>query len=496
MSTIENERHQLTEDVLRFIEAGVDVDIPDFNDYCMRMFAMHYESNKIFREFCDAKKVKPGDISRWEDVPMVYNDMFKTHLVASFPLEESVMSCLTGGTTSLTQRGRIFRDEDGKRLVFTANRTMTGAYLFPDFEEGKRCRILILAPSPQLAPSMGMAIGMEQTRIAFGTPDSMFLLGKSGIHISELLKALRESESSGVPVALIGATSAYVYFFQACRRKKMKFCLPPGSRICDGGGYRGRFGPVSREDYYGMVQEILGIPETHCVNVLGEAETATNLFDDALRRHVKGLPKRSRTRPVPPWSRVRAMSIDDLSPLPDGEVGLFAHWDLANVPTVLAVITDNLGYTTDDGRGCEMVGRAKIEGGKVSPLPDEEAASPMGDSAIFRMLEKYVHFTIDLKMQMAKDPKVAPSVREEIEARPGSVASCPQVVDEILVAQADKEAAELRDRSLGAFKEQTDRPLDWYTDEEKKQALADHPAGLKSEKHEKDASKDKLKTKK
>jgi hypothetical protein len=358
---------------------------------------------------------------------------------------------------------------------------MTGSYLFPDFEDGKRCRILILAPSPELAPSMGMAIGMDQTRRAFGTSDSMFLLGKSGIHISKLLKALRESEASGVPVALIGATSAYVYFFQACRRKKMKFCLPPGSRICDGGGYRGRFGPMSREDYYGMVQDILGIPETHCVNVLGEAETATNLFDDSLRRHVKGLPRRKRTRPVPPWSRVRAMSIDDLTPLPDDEVGLFAHWDLANVPTVLAVITDNLGYTTDNGFGCEMVGRAKIEGGKVSPLPDEEAASPMGDSAIFRMLEKYVHFTIDLKMQMAKDPRAEPSVREEIEARPGSVASCPQVVDEILVAQADKESAELRDRSLGAFKDQTDRPIDWYADEEKKQVLADHPSGLKSE---------------
>jgi hypothetical protein len=299
---IEKERHQLTEDVLGFIEAGVDAEIPDFNGYCMRMFALHYESNKIFREFCEAKKVKPGDMDRWEDVPMVYNDMFKTHLVASFPLEQSVMSCLTGGTTSLTQRGRIFRDKDGQRLVFTANRTMTGSYLFPDFKEGRRCRILILAPSPKLAPSMGMAIGMEQTRRHFGTDDSAFLLGKSGIHISALLKALRESESSGVPVAIIGATSAYVYFFQACRRRKMKFCLPPGSRICDGGGYRGRFGPVSREDYYGMVQEILGIPDSHCVNVLGEAETATNLFDDSLRRRVRGLPERERTRPVPPWS--------------------------------------------------------------------------------------------------------------------------------------------------------------------------------------------------
>lgn len=485
MSTSQHVSHSMTEEIVAIIEAGVDAELSEtgFNDYCLQLFALQYQTNAIFREFCEAKKVRPGDVERWQDVPMVYNDVFKTHLVASFPLEQSVMACLTGGTTSLTQRGRIFRDEDGKRLVFGANKMMTGSYLFPDFEQGKRCRILILAPSPELAPSMGMAIGMDQTRLAFGTTDSMFLLGKTGIDIKNLLKALRESEASGVPVALIGATAAYVYFFQACRRRKITFRLPAGSRICDGGGYRGRFGVVTRDDYYKMVTEILDIPESHCVNVLGEAETATNLFDDTLRRHVKGLPPRERTRPVPPWSRVLAMNIDDLTPLPDGEVGLLAHWDLANVPTVLAVITDNLGYTSNDGTCCEIVGRAKIENGKVSPLPDEDKTiGAMGDSAIFRMLETYSNFSIDLKMRLAKDPGVAPSPREEIEARPGSVASCPQVVDEILTAQADEEAAQLRDDSLNAFKDQTERPIDWFVAEAEKQQLKDHPAGLQSEK--------------
>src|SRR5512138_1518113 len=162
MSANNSTSHRLTEEILGFIEAGVDAELSDdvFTDYSLQLFHLHYETNKIFREFCDAKKVKPHDIRRWQDVPMVYNDVFKTHLVASFPLEQAVMGCLTGGTTSLTQRGRIFRDEDGKKLVFAANRTMTGAYLFPDFEAGRRCRILILAPSPELAPSMGMAIGM------------------------------------------------------------------------------------------------------------------------------------------------------------------------------------------------------------------------------------------------------------------------------------------------------------------------------------------------
>ena len=105
----------------------------------------------------------------------------------------------------------------------------------------------------------------------------------------------------------------------------------------------------------------------------------------------------------------------------------------------------------------------------------------MGDSTIFRMLEAYTNFSIDLKMRFAKDLKVEPAVREEIEARPGSVASCPQVVDEILVAQADKEAAQLRDESLKTFKDQTERPLEWYVKEAEKQKLVDHPAGLQSE---------------
>ena len=88
----EAERRCLTEDVLSFIEAGVDSVVPDFNEYCLRMFALHYEVNAIFREFCDAKNVRPGDIDRWQDIPLVYNDVFKTHLVASFPLEKSVMA--------------------------------------------------------------------------------------------------------------------------------------------------------------------------------------------------------------------------------------------------------------------------------------------------------------------------------------------------------------------------------------------------------------------
>ncbi len=39
----------------------------------------------------------------------------------------------------------------------------------------------------------------------------------------------------------------------------------------------------------------------------------------------------------------------------------------------------------------------------------------------------------------------------------------------------------LRDEALGTFKDQTGRPLDWFVEEAKKQKLADHPQGLRSE---------------
>ena len=291
MSTsAEAERHRLTEDVLEFIEAGVDAEVPDFNDYCLRMFALHYRGEPDL----------PGVLRRQEGAARGYRPLAGCPHGLQRRLQDPPCGLLPAGAVGdglphrrhhqpdpagphLPRRGRqaagLRRQQDDDRRLS-----------LPRLRGGKALPHPDPRPESRMAPSMGMAIGMDQTRQAFGTPDSMFLLGKTGIDVNELLKALRESEASGVPVALIGATSAYVYFFQACRRKKMTFRLPPGSRICDGGGYRGRFGVVTRDDYYAMVQEILGIPNSHCVNVLGEAETATNLFDDSLRRHVKGLP--------------------------------------------------------------------------------------------------------------------------------------------------------------------------------------------------------------
>lgn len=412
----EEMRNRLASEVLEIIEAGPDgyLSDEDFNDYAVQIFQHHYIANPIFHEYCVARKIDPKSVEHWTQVPAVWSDTFKTHLVAAFPPEQATFAIMTGGTTSLTQRGRVFRDEKGMKLHLAANRVLTKHYLFPDFDEGERCRILLMAPSQKVAPSMGMAIGMEQTREHFGTPDSMFVLKRRGIDVKALVGALRESEDSGVPIAMVGATATYVYFMRACEAKGISFKLPPRSRICDGGGYRGRFGPITRDEYYALVEKVFGVPENWCINVLGEGETASNYFDDAILRTVRNMEPRERIKPHHPWNRVRALSVEDLSVLPDGEIGLVQIFDLANVSTVLAVQSDDLGYTKFGG--VEMAGRAMVESGRVIAMPDEPPAGVGGDAPIFRLLENYINFSIDFGMMGTRARKGSEGTASSLDA--------------------------------------------------------------------------------
>jgi hypothetical protein len=452
-------RDDLVERVISVVEAGVDADASPFEPLALEIFAYQYEHNVPYRHFCDAAGVTPDGLTHWADIPAYPTDAFKSEIVASFETEKAVQAIMTSGTTRPNQRGRIFRDETGQKLVFFANRVMTGSYLFPEFTSGQRCRILLLVPSLDLAPTMGMAIGLDQSRQHFGTPDSMFLVGRTGVDVKRLVQALRESESSGAPICIIGATSAYVYFFKACREKGMRFRLPHGSRVCDGGGYRGRFGVVTRDDYYEFVSEILGVPGHHCVNTLGLGETATNYFDDTLRDCMLGRPERPRRKVSPPWTRTQVFDIESREACPPGKVGLLRHYDLCNLPTVLGVQSDNLGVMDEDG-GFEIIGRAKVVDGRVQDLPSEATIGTMGDTRVFRLLEAYVNFSIDFKMGhiSSSDAKADYlDVRHEVDAVRGAdeggdpTASCPIAVEDIVAGADDPEARKRGDAAIEAF---------------------------------------------
>ncbi len=360
---------ELDEEILEFVEKGVD-DEDEFNRLALKEFELQFYTVKPYREFCLKKGVTPESVSSWEEMPAVPTLAFKKFVLTTFPPEKAVQSYMSSGTTDPLKRSRVYRDARAVRLMTRANEILTRKFLFPDVEKMK---ILFFAPSPKLVPSMGMAVGLGEVRRIFGNERSKFLISLKGLEVETLLKELRNSEVSGEPVALIGATSAFVYFFNACKKYGIRFRLPEGSRVCDGGGYLGQFGPLTREEFLKLCEEVLGVPSFRCVNVLGMAETSTNYFDNALRNHLLGVVE-PRYKVIPPWTRVKVVDPETLEEVEEGRVGLLRHYDLVNRAMIFAVQTDNVGIRVREG--FEILGRWRkkrdevvIEGGFSYPGP-------------------------------------------------------------------------------------------------------------------------------
>lgn len=351
---------QLDRDILEFVSKGMDNrDEPGFIGLALREFELQYHTVGPYREYCKKKRVTPETVDQWQQIPPVPSAAFKKFIMASFPVEKAEHAYFTSGTTDPARKGSILRDKGAVDLINTANGLLTRKYVFPDVE---RMKILLMVPSPAMAPGIGMAIGLDRVRKEFGSPDSMYLISRLGLNLELLLKSLVHAERTGEPVAIIGSTVGFVYFLKACEKEGISFRLPAGSRVCDGGGYLGQFGECTREELYEKCRTILGIEDHYCINVLGMGEISTNFFDNVLDDYRQGK-KGERYKVIPPWTRTGVVDIDSFERLPRGETGLLQHYDLVNRSMVIAVQTDNLGFEVENG--FEIIGRWKKQQGNM-----------------------------------------------------------------------------------------------------------------------------------
>ncbi len=351
---------QLDKDILEFVLRGMENrDEERFNELALREFELQYNTVGPYREYCMKKGAAPKTVKQWQQIPAVPSAAFKKFIMASFPIEKAEHAYFTSGTTDHTLKGSILRDKGAVDLINAANGLLTRKYVFPEVQ---RMKILLMVPSPKMAPGIGIAVGLDRVRKEFGTPESAYLISMLGLNVELLLKSLIDSERTGEPIAIIGSTVGFVYFLKACEKEGLSFRLPPGSRVCDGGGYLGQFGECTRDELYEKCRQILGVEEHYCINVLGMGEVSTNFFDNVLDDHFRGK-SGERYKVVPPWTRTGVVDIDTFERLPKGQTGLLQHYDLVNRSMVVAVQTDNLGFEVDNG--FEIVGRWKKQQGKM-----------------------------------------------------------------------------------------------------------------------------------
>lgn len=353
MKELPNEVLDLDEKILSYIRRGTDHhDSEEFNRLALQAFELQVKYIPIYRRYCEKHGITPEKTSSWEQIPALPTDAFKVTNLAMLP-SSTVRTFMTSGTTRPEERGKVNYDEGGLGLMDATIHEAASSFLFPD---RTKTTILIIAPSPDIAPQMIMAYGMNRLIEYFGSSQSRFLIGKEGFDIRALVDELRRSEAEGIPVTICGGSFGFVNIFDTCREKNINFRLPPGSRTLDAGGFKGKGREVNRDEFVNDCEKFLGIPKDYCVNLLGMTEISSQFYDNTLRDAYRGMniPK---AKINPPWTRTRVVDPDTLEPLPPGKIGLLRHFDLANRGHILAVQTDDLGSMTPEG--FEIYGRTE-----------------------------------------------------------------------------------------------------------------------------------------
>jgi hypothetical protein len=144
---------------------------------------------------------------------------------------------------------------------------------------------------------------------------------------------------------MIGGSFGFVNFMERLT-PETTLRLPPGSRLLDAGGFKGRSREVNRFEFMDMVEASFGIPRSHIFNLYGLTELASQFYSQG------DSPKRP-----PHWTR--ALVVDPLTleaAGPDSR-GVPLLFDLANVSRPLAILTDDIAEPAGNG-GFHVLGRA------------------------------------------------------------------------------------------------------------------------------------------
>ena len=330
----------------------------EFDALALRLFAEQHAGNAAYRRFCQGRGATPRTVRGWREIPAVPISAFKEVTLSCTPADSAERVFMTSGTTRGDVKGRHYHPTIA---VWDASMTRNFARRFMPGSE--RLRMAILFPNEQEMPNSSLAHYLAMAVREFGTRDSAWYVGLDGMDTEGLRAMLRESERSGQPCAVLGASYAFVHLFDALQASGETFRLPAGSRILDTGGYKGHSRELPLDEFYDRLAATFGVPRARCINMYGMTELSTQLYDEgnAVVPSVKSGPHWIRSRMVDPLSGRE---------VPAGERGILVHCDLASFNSVTSILTEDVGVAVEGG--FLLLGRAEGAQAKGCSLAVQE----------------------------------------------------------------------------------------------------------------------------
>jgi hypothetical protein len=341
--------------------------LPSFDQLALELFALQFNHNGPYRRLCEVRDALPDTVAHWSGIPAVPTSSFKEFEISCLPVAERTTVFHSSGTTG-QRPSRHFHN--------AASLALYEASLLQWFEAHvplpmANSQWIMLTPPPAQAPHSSLVHMLEAIRRQTGSGLSTFVGtvaedGAWALDLEAALESLTAVSASGQPLLMLGTAFSFVHLLDYLAERDLRFRLPPGSLAMETGGYKGRSRSLPKEALHALISQRLGISPDHIVCEYGMSELSSQAYDCAVG------PSRithhdSRTLRFPPWARVQIISPETGREVGEGETGLIRVFDLANVYSVMAIQTEDLGTRRGDGftladravlaepRGCSLM---------------------------------------------------------------------------------------------------------------------------------------------
>jgi hypothetical protein len=307
---------------------------PGFEELALEVFALQFERNAVYREFCQALGRTPGNVAGLAQVPFLPVELFRQHRVVSFEGQAEAVFVSSGTTAPLSPA----EDPQANRSRhFVKDLSIYEQSFSQSFRQfyGDPSGYCILALLPSYLEREGSSLVYMAASLIrqSGHPDSGFYLDEH----EKLAGVMKRLADRGERMLLLGVSFALLDLAEA-HPIKMKNTL-----VMETGGMKGRRKEMVRQELHERLMEAFSLDAIH--SEYGMTELLSQAWSRGGGRFG-----------CPPWMRVLIRDSNDPLSITDGRrTGGINVVDLANLYSCSFLATQDLGRMS--GGQFEVLGR-------------------------------------------------------------------------------------------------------------------------------------------
>ena len=326
----------------------------EFTRLALEILAYQMDANPAYGAYVRRRGIEPRRLGHWREIPPVPATAFRELPLDGLDVRPVEAVFRTSGTRGGAGARGTHRVRD--LSLYRESLLRCAADLLGLDPAGRPLRIAALTPSPGARPDSSLVHMLGVWMEAWDPGGGRFLAdARWRSSPAALRREIMRSREEERPLLVAGTAFGFWHLVRKLRGDPLPE-PPAGSFVVETGGFKGRVRRVSRAELYQGIGRAFRLPPSRIVSEYGMTELLSQFYEPVLLGGTPAEPS-GRHYVGPAWTRTAVLDPGSLAPAGAGEAGMLCHIDLANLDSVAAVLTEDLGIA--DGAGFRLLGRAE-----------------------------------------------------------------------------------------------------------------------------------------